>query len=249
MEMEITNLPLFKLSMEFLERINDVMVLHFIGKDILIKGMDPSRVTLIKFRLKNILKKPANEKIFLSLENLKKLWEHLEGDILTIEQDEKFLILKVNNETFKLILPDVNEPEEISLEKLEKYIFDASFSFDLETMSKIVEKAFIFSEILNIHYNSDGIHFNAIGPKGEYTRDDGMKENMGNVGSSLIRMRNTFIDSEFLFTGQFTLHLKTDKPLKIEFEDPSIEFKQWLAPIVEEDDVDDWSPDELKPSE
>jgi len=242
--MEITNLPLFKRSMKFLGRVFSEIKLKFNGQDMMIVEMDYGRYILIKYVLKNILHSPVNKEFNfpdISLDDFNQILEQIDNDKLIIEKDGDFLVMTANREMFTLKFEE-HDSDKYPFENLAKIEHDMKKSFDLEELKKIIKKGLIYSEEMRMTYdsNSNRMQFTTEGSKGKYVRFDGITEKTGETTYNLNFLRFLLPDISDILPGPITLHIKTDHPLKVEYKDSLIEFKQWLSPkIYENDDLDD----------
>lgn len=246
---EITDLILFKRSIKFLSNTLDEVELKCVEHDIIVEGMDPSRICLFRFKIKDILEKPLNTKLFINVEDLEKILTTIKKDTLPIEiqkkkgiSDNDLLTMKPNNEKFTLKLLGDYDYEDIPIENLQKIEYDVKHPFSHEDLRDIVKKGMLYSEIIGMRFDNMGMEFYSKGMLGDYTRDEGMVKKQGESNYSLTFMKMMLVNSKQLFKEDLILHLKKDHPLRVEYKDSLIEYDNWLAPRVEE--ADDWDDDD-----
>ncbi|MEA3248415.1 MAG: hypothetical protein U9Q73_01790 [Nanoarchaeota archaeon] len=217
------------------------------GRDIIIDGMDPSRVTTINIKLEDILTEPINTVFPLNVDDLNKILDKLEDTTVMLEKklrDKKdYIKLSSNGESYTLYLLDL-ELEHLPTVNLRKINYDKKYEINRGKLEKIIEKAKIYSDILFIQYDSIGIQYYSVGQIGEFTKTERMVEKQGQCAYNLTFLKSVVKNTENLFVKPFTLYTKNDHPLHIEYVDKGIEYHQWLAPWVEDSDFDDDFDDE-----
>ena len=86
---EIKNFPLFKNVMTFLGDFLDEIEVQCKGHDIIIEGMDPSRITMLTLKLEGLLTEPITTVFPLNVDNLNKILDKMIDTSATLERITK----------------------------------------------------------------------------------------------------------------------------------------------------------------
>ena len=255
---ELNNLHIFREAIILLCKSVDEAVISCEEHDIIIKGMDASRIIMFRLKLMGILSSSFNANFFLNIDDLTKILNRIQGDSLVIKKTIKTtfvrekevlkesLSMEAINGIFTLYLLEVYSlKEELIFTNIEKIDYAAKHEFTQEILSEIIKSARVYSDIVLMRYDKEGMEFYADGQQGTYTLNKGMIKKQGEAMYSLTFLNSLFVGSEgFFHDHPVVLHIKMDNPLHIEYKDSIVEYDEWIAPRVEEAD-DDWEDDEF----
>jgi len=222
-------------------------------KEFYIEAMDYSRISLLRIKIPKTgffeYKCPKKITIGINLEMLDKiLARSSKTDELNLSLDDTELVVKMRRDdqarvrTFKLKTLDLGR-EPIDLTTVESIEYLNTITMSAQILNEAIKDAEIYSEVLDIQTNEKGIKCQSVGQMGEMIYDLD-KELLIDYESSEISQSSystTFLKNILklsVIAPNVKLKMKTDHPLKIEFDIESMggECLIFLAPRVEEAD-------------
>lgn len=256
-EIKFDNSKIIKQIIETLSSILDEIEIKVTPEALTIEAMDPSRICLLQLQLeKSALDTytcKGENKIGINAADLDKVLKRCANnetvELSFIESEQKIRVVMEKEganrkRTFTLSLLEL-ECEEVPMDNLRKIDYDSQWSCDPSLLGEAIKDGEIYSEILNILSNEEGLTFSSLGTIGEmeYTLDSedliDFQAKEDNKGSYSIQFLKGILKLGAI-TEKLTIFLKTDHPFKMLFsflEGGTLEY--YLAPRVEEVDFDE----------
>lgn len=255
---KIENSKIMKSIIETISSIIDETKITITKSDFTIEAMDPSRICLLRLTIK---KEDFDEfecsnkvSICINLDDLDKIMKRCSNnDTLTFSysSDTRKIKIQMKREdakrarTFSLSELDL-DIEDVPLGNLIDIEYPTRFKMDPDLFIEAIKDAEIYSEILNMKSDEEqGLIFSSLGQIGEMEYqielEDLIEHAFQGVNSgaySLTFLKNIMKISNI--TEVFGVSLKTDHPLKMEFnllEGGTLLY--WLAPRVEDSNFED----------
>jgi proliferating cell nuclear antigen len=255
--LKLENPKILKNVIETLASIIDETKITFYKDGLFIRAMDPSRICLLEFKMKeadfDAYECSSKMDICLNLDDLDKIMKRSASsdkiEIVYLENDNKIKIIltregSTRSRTFSLAILDV-DIEKIKMEKLLEIEYNATWILDSEIITEAIKDAEIYSEILNIKAGEKGLVFGASGQIGEMiyelTEEDLIESHIAedNTGAYSLTFLKAIMKLSSI-TEKLEMSLLTDHPIKLIFnllEGPVVHY--FLAPRCEEADFDD----------
>ena len=255
--LKLENSRIIKSIIETLSNIIDETMITITKDGLCIKAMDPSRICLLQFIMKekdfDEFECSSTTEICLNLDDLDKIMKRSAADdsieIKFKEDDNKIKIIMKKegvsrSRTFSLAILD-SEQEEIQMEKLLQIEYPAKWQMDPNLFTEAIKDAEIYSEILNLKTNEKGLTFSSSGQIGEMIYDLPKEDLIDSEieGENLGAYSINFLKSIMKLSGiteKLDISLKTDHPIKLIFNIlEGAVLSYFLAPRVESADFED----------
>ncbi|MFX1575167.1 MAG: proliferating cell nuclear antigen (pcna) [Promethearchaeota archaeon] len=256
--LKLENSRILKGIVETLASIIDETEFRVTPKEFTISAMDPSRICLLKLSIKkenfDEYKCTKESKVGLNLDDLDKILKRsaLNDSVeIDFKEAEQKIKIKMQREgvsrtrTFSLALLDI-DIEEIPMERLLEIEYPSKWVIDPDFLVEAIKDAEIYSEILNMNATQgQGLIFSSSGQIGEMVydlnEDDLLESNLSGTSTGAYSL--TFLKAILKIasiTEKLEISLKTDHPLKMEFDLlEGGELSYFLAPRVEEEEFDE----------
>ena len=252
---KLDNSKVLKTIVETLSKIFDEANFIVSPKELIVRGMDPSRICLLELRYKkgdfNEFQCNTKCKVGLMLEDFDKILKRASSDDaleLSFKEDEQKLKIKMIRENstksrvFSLMSQDL-DIEDPPLENLNSQEYPAIWSIDPDFFVEALKDGEIYSEVLNIKATENiGVSFTSSGAIGEMEYELGIEDFISDElsdkqeGSFSITFLKSIMKLSAI-TEKMEISAKTDHPIKMIFTLlEGAELKYYLAPRVEQED-------------
>jgi len=243
-EIEVEDASFWKDCVEAIVNLIDEGVLEIKPEGISLKAMDPSQIAMVSFSVPSksfvTFKAEASEKVGLNFDNLAKILARTRGkERLRMAREENRLDLEftgTSKRSFKIPLLDLSAGPQ----KEPKIDYDAVVKINGSQFKEMLRDASLISSHLALEATETGFFVEARGDAADMKVESDKAAKMISEMTVKKPARATF-PLQFLddiakacpSDAQITLHLKTNAPIKVEYQIGDASLIYYLAPRIE----------------